>query len=323
MTKAQYAILRFAKQKGGSCRALEAHHERQKENYASNPDIDIERSKNNFHIIQPKQHYKQEVDERIIAAGCRTRKDSTKFVDTLITASPSFFKNKKTSEIKDFFQSSVDFLSDKIGTGNIFSAVVHMDEKTPHLHLCFTPITPDGRLSAKDILGNRAQLSKWQDDFYSCMVKKYPDLERGEPSRVTGRRHIPTRIFKQAVVLSKQATMIKKELSDITPLNAKKKQANALAMLQKWFPQMEDFAGQLKKYQRTINYLADENVILTEKAATKSENKIRNQLEIAKLQREIKSLNKFIDSIPNEVKDKVKKTQRQEKLQKQNRRQEL
>ena len=50
---AQYAIMRFAKQKGGGARALEAHHERQKDKYASNPDINIERSKYNFHINEP------------------------------------------------------------------------------------------------------------------------------------------------------------------------------------------------------------------------------------------------------------------------------
>ena len=35
-----YAILRFAKHKGGASKALSAHHERTKEVYASNPDID-------------------------------------------------------------------------------------------------------------------------------------------------------------------------------------------------------------------------------------------------------------------------------------------
>ena len=37
-------------------------------------------------------------------AGCRTRKDSTRFVDTLITASPEFFKKKSPKEIQEFFQ---------------------------------------------------------------------------------------------------------------------------------------------------------------------------------------------------------------------------
>lgn len=33
-----------------------------------------------------------------------------------------------------------------------------MDEKTPHLHLCFVPLTADRRLSAKEIIGNRKTL---------------------------------------------------------------------------------------------------------------------------------------------------------------------
>ena len=49
----QYAILRFAKHKGNPTRPLEARHERQKEKYASDPDIDILKSKYNFHIVKP------------------------------------------------------------------------------------------------------------------------------------------------------------------------------------------------------------------------------------------------------------------------------
>ena len=81
---AQHAILRFEKRKAGPAGALEAHHERTKEQYASNPDIDTSRSRDNFHIIRPTQKYRREIDSRIKAAGCRTRKDSTMFVDTLI-----------------------------------------------------------------------------------------------------------------------------------------------------------------------------------------------------------------------------------------------
>jgi len=150
-------------------------------------------------------------------AGCKTRKDSVRFVDTLITASPDFFKGKKREQIKAFFQTATDFLSRKIGKGNIFTAVVHMDEKTPHMHLCFTPITNDGRLSAKDIIGNRVQLTKWQDAFFAHMVKSFPDIERGDSASVTGQRHIPTRVFKKAVRLTKQVAQIQKALDGINP----------------------------------------------------------------------------------------------------------
>ena len=123
---AQHAILRFEKHKGNPARPLEAHHERQKEQYASNPDIDTSRSKYNFYIVKPEGRYYHFIQSRIEQAGCRTRKDSTRFVDTLITASPEFFKGKSPKEIQAFFQRAADFLIDRIGRENIVSAVVHM-----------------------------------------------------------------------------------------------------------------------------------------------------------------------------------------------------
>lgn len=65
LQKHQYAILRFEKHKGNPAKPLEAHHERQKEKYASNPDIDAERSKYNFHIVKPEGRYYHFIQKRI------------------------------------------------------------------------------------------------------------------------------------------------------------------------------------------------------------------------------------------------------------------
>lgn len=306
--KAQHAILRFAKHKAGPAGALEAHHERTKEKYASNPDIDITRSKDNFHIIQPEQKYRREIDDRIKAAGCRIRKDSTMFVDTLITASPEFFEGRNKKEIKAFFAEAVNFMARKIGKGNIFSAVVHMDEKTPHLHLCFTPITEDGRLSAKEILGNRAQLSKWQDEFHAHMKKQFPILKRGESALVTRRKHIPTWLFKQSVNLVKQQKVIEKAISEVTHVNAGKKREEILTMVAPYFSRLEGHLGQMKKYQATIDYLTQENTSLKKEVA--DEKSIQKQLEAARLKQENEQLRRFVDNIPQELINELKQQQR-------------
>ena len=304
---AQYAILRFAKHKGHPAGPLEAHHEREKEKYASNPDIDTSRSKYNFHIVEPEGRYYHFIQKRIEEAGCRTRKDSTRFVDTLITASPEFFKGKSPKEVQAFFQRAGDFLIDRVGRQNIISAVVHMDEKTPHLHLTFVPLTEDNRLSAKEILGNRANLSRWQDDFYAYMVEKYPDLERGESSRITGRKHIPTRLFKQAVSLSRQAKKIESVLNEIGTFNSGKKKEEALALLKKWFPQMENFSGQLKKYQVTIEDLLEENSRLEARAKASESGKMKDTLERAKLESELHDIQRVMSRIPSEVLEQLKR----------------
>ena len=200
--KAQYGILRFKKYKGPAISPIEAHNERTKQQYASNPDIDTNRSRYNLHLVQPQGRYREEADRMIAAAHCRVRKDSVRVVEALVTASPEFFKDKTNREIKAYFEHALEFLKSKQNAQTFISAVVHMDEKTPHLHLCFVPLTADGRLSAKEIIGNRKNLVKWQDEFWQHMVKQYPELERGESASQTGREHIPPRIFKEMTQLT-------------------------------------------------------------------------------------------------------------------------
>ena len=66
--KAQYGILRFKKYKGPAISPIEAHNERTKEQYASNPDIDTSRSRYNLHLVQPQGRYREEADRMIAAA---------------------------------------------------------------------------------------------------------------------------------------------------------------------------------------------------------------------------------------------------------------
>lgn len=246
--KAQYAILRFAKYKGPEIGHIESHNERTKEKYASNPDVDTSRSHLNFHLVTPQRKYRAEAEKQIAEAGCRTRSDSVRVVEALVTASPEFFKGKKKIEVKAYFQEALDFIREHQDPKTIISAVVHMDEKTPHMHLCFVPLTEDGRLSAKEIVGNKKKLTQWQDRFWEHMVKKYPDLERGESASETGRDHIPPRVFKEAVHLNRMKEEIMAILNDTNPFNKKAKLDELEALLGKYVPGTEALRTKLKKY---------------------------------------------------------------------------
>ena len=312
----QYAILRFEKHKGNPARPLEAHHERQKEKYNSNPDIDTDRSSLNFHIIEPNGRYYHQIQKRIFEAGCRTRKDSTRFVDTLITASPKFFEDKSTKEIREFFRTATDFLTERLQEKNIVSAVIHMDEKTPHMHLVFVPLTKDNRLSAKDILGNRASLSKWQDDFYAAMVKAFPDLERGESSKITGRQHVPMRVFKQAAHLTEQMKQITDLMGSINPLNTGKKKEEAIQLLTVFFPQMENFETLIRKYRKGFEILHNENERLKNRMDSSNRRSADDQGKIMGLEYEVNNLRGFIDSIPNDIKHEIKERHKNDRTSK-------
>ena len=122
--------------------------------------------------------------ERTEKAGCRLRKDSVMMIETLITASPELFREMSREEMMDFMKRAYTFVAERVGEDNIVSAVIHLDEKTPHMHLCFVPLTKDHRLCAKEILGNRTHLSKyWQDGFFEYMHEQYPQLAESLPQK--------------------------------------------------------------------------------------------------------------------------------------------
>ena len=302
--KAQYAILRFAKYKGPEIGHIESHNERTKEKYASNPDVDTARSHLNFHLVTPQRKYRAEAEKQIAEAGCRTRSDSVRVVEALVTASPEFFKGKKKGEIKAYFQEALDFIREHQDPKTIISAVVHMDEKAPHMHLCFVPLTADKRLSAKEIVGNKKKLTQWQDRFWEHMVKKYPDLERGESASKTGRDHIPPRLFKEAVHLNRMKEQILKLMTDTNLLNKKSKMEELEALLDKYVPATEALRTKLRKYDKAYKALSDENSVLEAELQTAkdaSKEKIADRLKYGKTEQELCELHALIDNIPPEI----------------------
>lgn len=68
-----YAIMRFEKRKGGPASAIEKHHERKKPRYASNPDVDTDRSHLNYHLVEPRHKYYAEIQSRIEQAQRKIR----------------------------------------------------------------------------------------------------------------------------------------------------------------------------------------------------------------------------------------------------------
>lgn len=252
---AYYAILRINKCKLGTVGRLDRHHERSKESYKSNPDIDLKESYRNYHLIEPTKSYRKMIMERIKQVGAKLRKDSVVMQDGLITASPDWIKNKSEAEQEEFFRYSLDFITKRYGKENMLSAVVHMDEATPHMHFTFVPITEDGKLSSKTIIGGPKGLVKLQDDFYEYVSEKYPDFSRGLPARVTHRTHIPTYLYKNATTLYEHYDEICKAIQNIGIYKSSEKKDEAIALLGRYAPEMAKMEEQLKTTDRKVESL--------------------------------------------------------------------
>ena len=162
----------------------------------------------------------------------------------------------------------------------------------------------DGRLSAKEIVGNKKKLTQWQDRFWEHMVKKYPDLERGESASETGRDHIPPRLFKEAVHLNRMKEQILKLMTDTNLLNKKSKMEELEALLDKYVPATEALRTKLRKYDKAYKALSDENSALEAELQTAkdaSKEKIADRLKYGKTEQELCELHALIDNIPPEI----------------------
>lgn len=168
-----FCIMRTEKRKRTDLSGIQKENTRTATEYNNKvvPGMDI------FNVtLKESNNWLQDINKEIQAAGAKSRSNSVLALDTIYTASPEFFQGKANAENDKFFQDCLKFHESRFG--HIISAVVHYDETTPHLHVISVPLTKDGRLSARDVIGNKAKMSKTQDQFFEQVGRGY-GLERG------------------------------------------------------------------------------------------------------------------------------------------------
>src|SRR5699024_1782448 len=215
-----YSILRVARVKGSSnSKGIQKHNQRENINY-NNKDINHENTYKNYDLInENKIDYSSKIEDTIHAnySGKRAiRKDAIKHVDGLITSDNEFFNNLSEEETNQFFRDSLDFLEQEYGKENMLYATVHLDEKVPHMHFGFVPLTDDGRLSAKEKLGNKKAMTELQDRFNQYVNAKGYELQRGTAKEVSERQHQDIDKFKKETEYHKQElATVQKDLTKL------------------------------------------------------------------------------------------------------------
>src|SRR5690625_4951 len=205
-----FAVVHMQKIKSPVLKGMQFHHQRERES-KTNPDIDDERTDENYDLANDENiDFNVRVKEIIESqkTGTRkTRKDAVLVNELLVTSDREFFERLDPAEQKRFFEKSYDLFSERYGKQNIAYAMVHNDEKTPHMHLGVVPMR-DGRLQGKNVF-NRQELRWIQDNFPKHMQELGFDLERGEKG--SNREHIEMAQFKKQT-LEKEINFLEKDL---------------------------------------------------------------------------------------------------------------
>ena len=154
----------------------------------------------------------------------------------IFTSDQEFFDRIGEAETKRYFEESYKFICNykNLGEKNIISAVVHLDEGTPHLHLIFVPVVhtkdKDGndveKICARDFWKGRDSYRKLQDAYFEHVKSKGFDLERGLYVEETNRKNLSVEEFKKVTNYAKTKEILKTttlELPDTPELQDIKK----------------------------------------------------------------------------------------------------
>ncbi len=240
-------------------------------------------------------------------------KNQTKAIRIILTGShEQMMKIEQSGRLDKWTDANLKWLRDTFGEENVVSCVLHMDEKTPHLHATVVPVvtgerkrksregekkyrTQAGpRLSADDVMG-RARLSTYQNTYAEAMREF--GLQRGVVGSTA--KHQSNGEYYRHQMLQYE--------NDIARLNAEVEKANEgrsaiLSLfgkgdLAKAKKELTDKDEQIAKLKEQIRTLQAERAAIVQQHKQELA-KLRNgyQAEIDKAIKEAESLRKTLDA---------------------------
>ena len=195
------------------------HNKREKKSYKSNPDIRTHDSLNNIELIKCDKNYvekfydivkdyKEEDEEKMKTMRVDRKKsfyekvNNSKSVvadEIIFTSDNKFFNKLSKEELMKWANESINFIYEVLGytKEQVLHATLHMDERTPHIHVVVVPIVKkfDKRvgkevysISKKHYVNSQIHLCQLQDKYHERLTKCGFDLERGKKN--TGIEHL-------------------------------------------------------------------------------------------------------------------------------------
>lgn len=206
-----YFTLDFKKAKGASDARMSDHIERR----VIAPNVDPTRTHLNRELVELPEGVTvrdEAIAHRIKSAGIKRKitPDQVRAIRVMMSGThEDMMKIQQDGRMDEWCNDSMQWLHKTFGRENTVSAVLHMDETTPHIHATIVPIVTGerrkaklkqtegkrsyrkksdvARLCADDVL-NRDKLIGYHDD-YAKIMDKY-DLQRGV--RGSEARHVTT-----------------------------------------------------------------------------------------------------------------------------------
>lgn len=242
-------------------------------------------------------------------------------------------------EIERWAKDIYGFVCREFGEENVASFIVHLDETGPHVHCVFVPLTADGRLSSKEVLGgkNKIEARQHMRDLHTRLAevnRKY-GLDRGDDIHETGARHrstaeynrdlhrenakLETLISDKSGQLSQLEDQIKKAETRVKGLttmiaNLERQELELNDEIAQLKSDIENGAGDVSELRCRIAELENQLESTGQKLADKRDKLKTADRKLADLQKELDSLSEKRDNAQKNFHEFTEKNQEQVRM---------
>lgn len=297
-----------------------SHNKREKKAYQSNPDIDITKSKDNIELVSLAEkylkgfdnitkEYKKEHEERMKTERKSRKKKYHEMLNSsrncvadelMFTATHEFFDGMTREQIKDWADTCMEFVYNDLGytKDQILHSVVHLDEKTPHVHCVVVPLVKklDNRtnterftISKKQYIRDKIHLSQLQDMYHKRLTERGYDLERG--IKGSDNKHIKIKEYKRVTKKINQELNVKNDRLDKA---------------------LNDFDEKMKTTKES--FLVGKDFVKVKKDTFESMNNIiKESKKVMEMQPKLRTIFNEVDSYANSYKSLEKENKKYEK----------
>ena len=228
-----YAIVRNEKLTRAEVNGKGTHNDRKAKNH-TNKDINPTKTHLNYYIKKNELTYTKEFDKYLKENNLKghLRSNSIIMCQMIFTSDQAFFDKIGEKETKRYFDECYKFICNykNLGEKNIISAVVHLDEGVPHMHLMFVPVVhtkdKDGndidKICARDFWKGRDSYRKLQDAYFNHVKLNGFDLERGMFVEDTDRKHYTVEEYKKITNYENTKKVLKEiklEIPEVPDIN--------------------------------------------------------------------------------------------------------
>ena len=308
-----YAIVRNEKLTRAEVNGKGTHNDRKAKNH-TNKDIDPTKTYLNYYIKKNELTYTKEFDKYLKENNVQghLRSNSIIMCQMIFTSDQVFFDKIGEKETKRYFDECYKFICNykNLGEKNIISAVVHLDEGAPHMHLMFVPVVhtkeKDGndidKICARDFWKGRDSYRKLQDAYFNHVKSKGFDLERGMFVEDTNRKHYSVEEYKKIKNYENTKKVLKEikleipevpDINEISKFSIKRDEK----ILKEIIKPKDDLIKELYKDNLALNKELSKQAKVVDEA-------VKYQKERDKILADNKTLHNQVENIKTEYKEK-------------------